>query len=86
VVIAGNRASDDAKALGDVIRGRYLPTAITLQVDEANRERLSRLLPWIAAMTERDGRAAAYVCRDFSCQAPTTDREDLDRQLRFEIE
>jgi uncharacterized protein YyaL (SSP411 family) len=82
VVIAGNRASDDARALGDAVRGRYLPTALTLQVDEANRERLGRLLPWIAAMTERDGRAAAYVCRHFSCQAPTTDAEELARQLK----
>jgi uncharacterized protein len=66
----------------DVVRRRYLPTTITVPVDSSNRARLDRVLPWIAAMTARDGRPTAYVCRDFSCQAPTTDREDLDRQLR----
>jgi uncharacterized protein YyaL (SSP411 family) len=82
VVLVGDRSSDDMRSLREVVRRRYLPTAITMPVDDANRERLDRVLPWIAAMKTRDGRPTAYVCRDFSCQAPTTDREDLDRQLR----
>ncbi len=75
-------ASHDAEALRDVVRRRYLPTVITVPVNSGNRDRLDRLLPWMAAMQTRDGRPTAYVCRDFSCQAPTTDCEDLDRQLR----
>ncbi len=82
VVLVGDRTSEDMRALRDVVRRRYLPTAITMPVDDTNRERLDRVLPWVAAMKTRDGRPTAYVCRDFSCQAPTTDREDLDRQLR----
>jgi uncharacterized protein len=82
VVLVGDGAAGDMQALLDVVRRRYLPTAITVPVGSSNRERLDRVLPWMAAMTARDGRPTAYVCRDFSCQAPTTDREDLDRQLR----
>jgi uncharacterized protein YyaL (SSP411 family) len=82
VVIVGDRGSDQTRALLDVVRRRYLPTAITVPVHATSRERLERQLPWMAAMQERDGRATAYVCRDFTCQAPATDREDLDRQLR----
>jgi uncharacterized protein len=82
VVIVGDPASDDTRALLDVVRRRYLPTAITVPVHEASRQRLDRHLPWMAAMQPRNGRATAYVCRDFSCQAPTSDREELDRQLR----
>jgi uncharacterized protein len=82
VVLVSDGASRDAEALRDVVRRRYLPTAITVPVNSGNRDRLDRLLPWMAAMKTRDGRPTAYVCRDFSCQTPTTDREDLDRQLR----
>jgi uncharacterized protein YyaL (SSP411 family) len=82
VVLAGDRASDDMRSLRDVVRRHYLPTAITLPVDDANREGLTHVLPWVAAMKTRDGRPTAYVCRDFSCEAPVTDHEDLDRQLR----
>jgi uncharacterized protein YyaL (SSP411 family) len=82
VVLVSDGALRDAEALQDVVRRRYLPTAITVPVNSANRDRLNRVLPWMAAMKARDGRPTAYVCRDFSCQAPTTDHQDLDRQLR----
>jgi uncharacterized protein YyaL (SSP411 family) len=29
----------------------------------------------------RDGRATAYVCEGYACQAPTTDPEELAGQL-----
>jgi uncharacterized protein YyaL (SSP411 family) len=83
VVLVGDGASKDMQALRDVVRRRYVPTAIVVPVDESNRDRLDRVLPWIAAMKTREGRPTAYVCRDFSCQAPTIDHEELDRQLRF---
>jgi uncharacterized protein len=82
VVIVGDPASDETKALVDVVRRRYLPTAITVPVNPARRDGLDRLLPWVTAMKERDGRATAYVCRDFACEAPTNDPQDLDRKLR----
>jgi len=28
-----------------------------------------------------DGRATAYVCRQFACRAPTSDPDELARQL-----
>jgi len=42
---------------------------------------LARLLPWIASMRAVDGRAAAYVCRGFTCQSPTSSAEELTAQL-----
>ena len=32
-------------------------------------------------MNEREGRATAYVCRDFVCEAPTNDAGQLGRLL-----
>jgi uncharacterized protein YyaL (SSP411 family) len=82
VVIVSDGDSRDAQALRDVVRRQYLPTSITVPVNSSTRDHLNRVLPWIASMKPREGLATAYVCRDFSCQAPTTDRQDLDRQLR----
>jgi uncharacterized protein YyaL (SSP411 family) len=82
VVIVGDPSSETTQGLLDVVRRSYLPTAITLLVHSSNRTPLDRVLPWIAAMKERDGRPTAYVCRDFSCQAPTTNARELDGQLR----
>jgi hypothetical protein len=81
IVIAGDRGGADTRALIDVVRRRYLPTAVVVTVDGARRDDLARLLPWIAAMQPRDGRAAAYVCRDFACQMPATSPSQLEEQL-----
>jgi uncharacterized protein YyaL (SSP411 family) len=81
IVIAGDDNARDTRALTQVIRRRYLPTAVTVTVDRKHRDDLARLLPWIASMGPRDGRAAAYVCRDFACQFPVTSPDDLERQL-----
>ena len=38
-------------------------------------------LPLLADRPLVDGRPAAYVCRHFTCDAPTTDPEQLRRVL-----
>ena len=43
---------------------------------------LSRVLPWVKGMGMRDGRATAYVCRDFACRAPVHTAEALAAQLK----
>ena len=39
-------------------------------------------VPLLAGKTAVDGAAAAYVCRNFTCQAPVTDPEQLHAALR----
>ena len=60
----------------------YLPFTVTVPIAEEHRAALARVLPWTSAMTMRDGRATAYVCRAFACEAPTTSHEDLSERLR----
>ena len=70
------------EALKTVLRTAYLPTAIALTVMPQHREALARLLPWIGSMKAVEGRATAYVCRDFACQSPATSAAELEEQLR----
>jgi uncharacterized protein YyaL (SSP411 family) len=81
IVIVGRAEEDDTRALIDAVRSRYRPTAVTVRVDPARQADLSRVLPWIGAMGMRDGRATAYVCREFACRAPTTDPAALAAEL-----
>ena len=60
----------------------YRPSALVVPAfTAAPRRRLSRVLPWVKEMGVRDGRATAYVCRDFACQAPVHTAEALAAQL-----
>jgi uncharacterized protein YyaL (SSP411 family) len=41
----------------------------------------AELIPLLAARGQVDGRATAYVCEHYTCQAPVTTPEDLRAQL-----
>jgi uncharacterized protein YyaL (SSP411 family) len=81
IVIVGEPGDADTRALAEVVRQHYIPTAVVVPVSEVQREPLSRLLPWTSSLRQREGRATAFVCRDFSCQVPTTSVDELDAQL-----
>ena len=71
----------DTQALIDVLRDRYTPTTVTLHRPPGDGPEIADLAPFTAPQTPLDGQAAAYVCRDFRCEAPTTDPEELRTQL-----
>jgi len=81
VVVAGAKDDDNTRALLDAVRSKYMPNAVLVRVDPTGQDATAEILPWVSAMRTRDGRAAAYVCREFACQAPTTDAATLAAQL-----
>jgi uncharacterized protein len=81
VVIVGDRDARDTAALVDVIRSRYRPAMLTICVQPDGRDAIASRLTWVKALTARDGRATAYLCREFACQAPTNEPAELARQL-----
>ena len=82
VALAGEPHGEDTQAMRRVLQHAYLPTAIVIPLWPQHRETLERLLPWTAAMRAVDGRATAYVCRDFACQTPAISAAQLEQQLR----
>jgi len=81
VVIAGDPEAADTRSLVDVVRSLYTPFAVVLQRPPGDSG-LTEIAPFTEAQTPLDGTAAAYVCREFRCEAPTTDPDTLRRQLR----
>jgi uncharacterized protein YyaL (SSP411 family) len=79
VAIVGR--AEDALPLRQELARHYRPFAIVVPVvPGAAQERLARVLPFIAGMTDH-GSAAAYVCRDFTCHEPVTSVTALARAL-----
>lgn len=77
VVIVGDPKSPEYGVLMSVVASRYLPT-LTLVSGPPNGRETAELL------RDRDrleGRATAYVCRNFICDRPTSDPTELGRQL-----
>ena len=82
IVIAGEAEAPDTRALFDALRVSYRPSSVVVPAFTGHRDWLERVLPWVTPMVARDGRATAYVCRDFTCQAPVHTAEELVARLR----
>ena len=62
-----------ARAMLRALRKRFLPNKVVLLRPDAKSPAITRIAPYTTAQTSIDGKATAYVCRDFACRAPTTD-------------
>jgi len=83
VVVAGGPSSPDTARLVEVVRTEAPPgTALVLVPPGEAGEAVRRLVPFAAACAPVDGQAAAYLCRDFACQLPVTDPEQLAEMLQ----
>jgi hypothetical protein len=84
IILVGSRDADDTKALLGALHARFVPHKIVLLVDsEESRAALSAGIPAIAAMEPLDGRASAYVCRDYACQMPVNTAERLAELIQY---
>jgi uncharacterized protein YyaL (SSP411 family) len=80
IVIAGRRTS--AAELLKVVAQSYQPRQIVLLADGGeNQEFLAQHVAEIADMTPINGKATAYVCRNFACDVPVTDPDALRAKL-----
>jgi len=74
VILVGDPAAEDTRALLDALDARFLPEKIVLVVkDEAARKKLAGWLPVVETMTRHGGKATAYVCENYACKLPTAD-------------
>ena len=69
-------SSDDAEAFLEVFRSRYRPNFVVARGPEG-----SSTPPLLNSRITVDGKPAAYVCENFTCQTPVTDPETLRKEL-----
>jgi uncharacterized protein len=80
VAVVGEPGAPDTEALLTTIYKDYLPNKVVAGRAEEDDES-GGLIPLLAQRPARDGKATAYVCVHYACQTPTTDPEELSRQL-----
>jgi uncharacterized protein len=74
---------EDIAPLARALHQRYVPNKIVLAVNSPEaRQRLSTWIPAIEGMREVDNRAAAYVCRNYTCQLPVTGVDEFLQLLQ----
>jgi len=81
IVIAGEKADAEARAMIREVQGRFLPRKILLWNTPPEAKTLHGLAPFVAAQAPVAGAAAAYVCENYACRAPVTSAAELGRLL-----
>ncbi len=78
-LVAPDGANDLAPLVAEVF-GRYLPNRVVAG-RVADGAAAAAGIPLLADRTAVGGKATAYVCRNYACELPVTDRAALARQL-----
>ena len=73
--------SPGTDALLDVVRSFYLPNKIIVVHKPGTKNILTENLEVLASITEVEGKATAYICKNYTCTAPITDLTELKRAL-----
>ncbi len=82
VVLAGDPATADFQALAAVLAEKSGPRRAVLCAEGGAGQRwLAARRPYLADMQPVGGRATAYVCENYACQAPVTAAAELRAML-----
>ncbi len=73
VAILGEPGAEDTEALLRVVFEPFLPNKVVAGAAQSN----GAAIPLLEDREQRNGKATAYVCEHYVCQAPTTDPEVL---------
>jgi uncharacterized protein YyaL (SSP411 family) len=80
IVISSNEYDFHAGFMIKELRKYYLPNKIVLLKTTSNN--LQTIAPYVAEQTPVGGKAALYLCKNFTCQYPITDYTKIGEALR----
>lgn len=81
VVVVGRRDAPETRAMLAKLNASYLPNVV-VHLREPGDDRLPRLAPFTKPLVPVNGRAVAYVCRDFACSLPVAEVDGMMELLR----
>ena len=83
VVITGRAGADDTRAMLRALRSGFFPNKVLVFKPEGEGgKEVAEVAKFTATQHAVDGKATAYVCRNFVCKLPTTDPGVMLEALR----
>ena len=80
IAVIGEQQAEDTQALLAIINTYYLPNSVLAYAAPSDMQ-AAETIALLADRPCKDGKATAYVCQNFACQAPVTAPEELTRLL-----
>ncbi len=80
VAIIGDPAAPETQALLGIVNHAFRPNLVLASAPTGDAH-AQETIPLLQERPQREGKATAYVCKNFTCQAPVTEPEALAAQL-----
>lgn len=83
IVIAGDMGDADTRAMLEAVRQTFMPnTVVAFHPEGEAGFEIEKLIPFLKEQRPAGGKAAAYICENYACQAPVTDYQKFVEILR----
>jgi len=88
VIITGERGKPDTEEMISAFHRSYLPNSVAAFIPpKEGRSGILKSVPFGREFRPKEGKATAFVCRNFSCGASTADpKKMLSELLKAETE
>ncbi|MCH8334250.1 thioredoxin domain-containing protein, partial [Candidatus Sumerlaeota bacterium] len=73
IVIAGAAGADDTAAMLRALRREFVPNKVVLFRPDGEAPAITDIAAFTREQTSLEGKATAYVCQNYACEAPTTE-------------
>jgi len=82
IVVAGDPESKETQDIISDINREYLPNKVVVLKPGEEAPEITGIAEYVAEMSMKDGRTTVHICRNYNCELPTNDREEILRQLK----
>ena len=82
VAIVGERGAEDTRAALRAVGSSFVPNTVLALKSESSAPEADAAVPLLQGKSMVDGRAAVYVCENFSCKEPLTDMSALKKAIQ----
>ena len=81
VAIVGEKNAEDTNAALRAVCSRFIPNKVLALKSESSGEEADATVPLLDGKAMVEGRAAVYLCENFTCKEPLTDLSAIEKAL-----
>jgi hypothetical protein len=82
IVLVGDPESIETKEIISDINKEFIPNKVVILKPAGKDEEISAIARYVSDMGMKDGRTTVHICQNYNCNLPSSDREEILRQLK----
>lgn len=77
IVISGKEGSNDTEKMLRILNSEFIPNKVVIFRPDEETPEIARVAEYTRSQKPINGKATAYVCRNFACNIPTTESDEI---------